>query len=75
MLITFFDIKGIICFEFIPHRQTVNQAYYMEILKRLREAVPIKGHELWPKIEFTNMIIFALTRLYYQAVYGPKVDY
>jgi hypothetical protein len=48
MLITFFDIKDIVHFEFIPQGQTANQAYYMEILKPLREAVRGKGPELWP---------------------------
>jgi hypothetical protein len=47
MLITFFDTKGVVHFEFIPQVQTVNGAYYVEILKRLREAVhrksPISG--------------------------------
>jgi hypothetical protein len=47
MLITFFDIKGIVHFQFIPQGQTVNQAYYVEILKRLREAVCRKRPELW----------------------------
>jgi hypothetical protein len=48
MLITFFDIKGIVHFEFLPQGQAVNQAYYVEILKNLHEAVHRKRPELWP---------------------------
>jgi hypothetical protein len=33
LLITFFHSKDIIHFEFIPQGQTVNQAYYVELLK------------------------------------------
>jgi hypothetical protein len=46
MLIIFFDINGIIHFEFIPQDQTDNQAYYVEILKSLCEAVHRKRPEL-----------------------------
>jgi len=48
MLIAFFDIKCIVYFEFIPQGQTVNQTYYVEILKRLREAMLSERPELWP---------------------------
>jgi hypothetical protein len=47
MLNTFFYIKGTVHFEFIPQGQTVTQAYYMQIQKRLREAVRRKRPELW----------------------------
>jgi hypothetical protein len=30
MLITFFDIRGILHYEFVPSGQNVNQAYYLE---------------------------------------------
>jgi histone-lysine N-methyltransferase SETMAR len=40
-------MKGIVHFEFILQGQTVNQAYYMDILKRLREIVCRERPELW----------------------------
>ena len=38
MLICFFDIKGLIHFEFVPQGQTVNQQFYLEVLKQLCDA-------------------------------------
>jgi hypothetical protein len=40
MLNTFFNIMGTVHFEFIPQGQTVNQAYYVEILEWLHGTVP-----------------------------------
>ena len=37
MLLTFFDIRGIAHYEFVPTGQTVNQVYYLKVLERLRE--------------------------------------
>jgi hypothetical protein len=48
ILVTFFDIKGIVHFKLIPQDHTVNQACYVQILKWLHEAVNRKGLELWP---------------------------
>jgi hypothetical protein len=42
MFISFFDIRGIIHFEFVPKGATVNQTFYMEVLKRLVDAVRCK---------------------------------
>jgi hypothetical protein len=48
MFNTFFQIKCIVHFEFIPQGQIVNQVYYVEILELLREAVCTERPELWP---------------------------
>ena len=47
MLIVFFDINGIIMIEWVPQGQTVNQHYYIETLKKLRERVRKKRTNLW----------------------------
>jgi len=39
MLLTFFDIRGIVHYEFVLTGQRVNQVYYLEVLERLREKV------------------------------------
>ncbi|KAE9537933.1 hypothetical protein AGLY_005905 [Aphis glycines] len=39
MLITFFDIKDLIYYKFVPTGQTVNQTYYKEVLIKLREKI------------------------------------
>jgi len=33
MLLAFFDIRGIVHYEFVPTGQTVNQVYYLEVLE------------------------------------------
>jgi hypothetical protein len=46
-LILFFDIKGIVHKEFVLADQTVNSAYYCDVLRRLRENVKRLRPELW----------------------------
>jgi histone-lysine N-methyltransferase SETMAR len=47
ILISFFDAIGIVHSEFVPDSQTVNKAFYLQVLKRLHDAVSRKGPELW----------------------------
>lgn len=47
MLVVFFDYKGVIHNEFIPDGQTVNKEKYVEILRRLRDAIRRKRPEKW----------------------------
>jgi hypothetical protein len=47
MLIIFFDIKGAVRKEFVLAGQTVNSAYYCDILRRLRENSRRLPLELW----------------------------
>ena len=46
-LMAFFDIRGIVHFEFLPQGQTVNQYVYKEILRRLMRSVRDKRRDLW----------------------------
>jgi len=36
MLLTFFDIRGIVLYELVPTGHTVNQVYYLEVLEKVR---------------------------------------
>ena len=47
MLITFFDVRGIVHSEFLPQGQTINQQDYKEILRLLLRSVCEKRRELW----------------------------
>jgi hypothetical protein len=47
MLIYLFDIRGTIHFEFVPKETIVDHAFYVEVLKRLFDAVTRKRGELW----------------------------
>jgi len=42
MLIVFFDMEGIVYYKYVPQGQTVNQQFYLQVLKRLRLAVSRK---------------------------------
>jgi hypothetical protein len=46
-MLIFSDCEGIVHQEFVPPGQTVNQHYYLEVLKRLREQVRRKLPERW----------------------------
>jgi hypothetical protein len=48
VLITSLDIKGTVHFQSFQKGQPINQAYYVEVLKRLREAPSIKRPKHWP---------------------------
>ena len=50
MVIVFFDIQGIVIAEWVPSGQKVNQQYYIEVLRKLRERVRRKRTELWRNV-------------------------
>jgi len=47
MIITFFDVKGIVHKEFIPTGQTVNSGFYCDVLRQLRENMQRRHPKLW----------------------------
>jgi len=47
LLTVFFDYNGAVHREFLPQGHTVNKEYYLEVTRRLREAIRKKRPELW----------------------------
>ena len=47
LLTVFFDASGVVHHEYLPEGSTLNQTYYIEVLKRLRDAIRRKRPELW----------------------------
>ena len=55
LLIVFFDMEGIVHYEYVPQDQTVNQQLYLQVLKRLRLAVSRKKLAAGPGHYITTM--------------------
>jgi hypothetical protein len=72
MIITFSDIKGTVYFKFISQSQAGNQAYYVGILKRLRETMYRKCLKFGPTIGFSITIMPQLTRRYLSSSFWQK---
>ena len=47
MLSVVFDFNSIVHDEFLPRGQTVNKEYYIQVQRRLREAIRKKRPDLW----------------------------
>ena len=47
VLLRVFDASGVVHYKYLPEGSTVNQTYYIEVLKRLRDAIQQKRPELW----------------------------
>ncbi|UYV70068.1 hypothetical protein LAZ67_7001698 [Cordylochernes scorpioides] len=46
LLVTFFDIKGIVHYEYLEEGQTINKESYLN-MRRLRESIYLKKSEMW----------------------------
>jgi hypothetical protein len=47
MLIIFFDYEVVVHNGFVPQGQRVNEEFYLEVLRRLRESIKKKRPESW----------------------------
>jgi hypothetical protein len=43
----FFDINGLVRYEFVPPGQSVTGCFYVQVFQRLRDAVRRKRHDKW----------------------------
>ncbi|UYV74934.1 hypothetical protein LAZ67_12001834 [Cordylochernes scorpioides] len=47
LLVTFFDIKGIVHYEYLEEGQTINKESYLNIMRRVHESIRLKRSEMW----------------------------
>jgi hypothetical protein len=47
LIFYFFDYRAIVHHGFVPSSQTVNEAYCLEVLSRVRDAMRRKRPEMW----------------------------
>ncbi|UYV71807.1 hypothetical protein LAZ67_9000480 [Cordylochernes scorpioides] len=47
LLTVFFDCRGVVHHEFLPQGRTVNNEYYLQVMRNLREAIRQKRPDLW----------------------------
>ena len=59
LLTVFIDYHGVVYQEFLPQGRTVNKEYYLEVMRRLREAIRNKRPELWKN---NSWLLHPLTR-------------
>ena len=52
MLTCFFDSRGIVHHEYAPKDQAINKKYYLQVLRRLQEAVRRKWPDMWASKKF-----------------------
>ncbi|UYV66759.1 hypothetical protein LAZ67_4002783 [Cordylochernes scorpioides] len=52
MIIVFFDIRGIVHCEFVPQGQTINSAFYLEVLRRLKRRIAHVKTDIKDKVKF-----------------------
>jgi hypothetical protein len=71
-LIIFLDIKEIVHKEFVLAGQTVNSAYYGDVLRRLRENVWRLRPELWRKRTFCFITKCVISHFFFERAFLTK---
>ena len=47
LLTVFFDCRGMVHHKFLPRGKTINEKYYLQVMRNLREAIRQKRPDLW----------------------------
>ncbi|UYV60179.1 CLCN3 [Cordylochernes scorpioides] len=75
LLVTFFDIKGIVHYEYLEEGQTINKESYLNIMRRVRESIRLKRSEINAKINseyYQNNILEPIFLNDIPSIYGKQ---